>query len=198
MAETNDSRAGGEATRALADLRGGDEAAAERLLPLVYSELRALAGAAMKRERPGHTLQPTAVVHEAFLRLVGSDQAAWKDRSHFIGIATRVMRQLLIDHARKRGTERRGGDLQRVSLVDVEQVSDGQDESVDLLALHQALDELAQLDPRQAQIVELRYFGGLTGDETAELLGVSRRTVNGDWLMARAWLHRRLSGGERE
>jgi RNA polymerase sigma factor (TIGR02999 family) len=179
-------------------LRGGDEAAAERLLPLVYSELRALAGAAMKRERPGHTLQPTAVVHEAFLRLVGSDQAAWKDRSHFIGIATRVMRQLLIDHARKRGTERRGGDLQRVSLVDVEQVSDGQDESVDLLALHQALDELAQLDPRQAQIVELRYFGGLTGDETAELLGVSRRTVNGDWLMARAWLHRRLSEGERE
>jgi RNA polymerase sigma factor (TIGR02999 family) len=179
-------------------LRGGDEAAAERLLPLVYSELRALAGAAMKRERPGHTLQPTAVVHEAFLRLVGSDQAAWKDRSHFIGIATRVMRQLLIDHARKRGTERRGGDLQRVSLVDVEQVSDGQDESVDVLALHQALDELAQLDPRQAQIVELRYFGGLTGDETAELLGVSRRTVNGDWLMARAWLHRRLSEGERE
>ena len=166
--------------------------ASERLLELVYDELRRTAGALMARERAGHTLQPTALVHEAYLRLVHQDQVMWTDRAHFLGIAARCMRQILVDHARGKGAEKRGGDLQRVTL-DEGLLSDA-DEALELLMLDDALDKLAQLDERAAKVAEMRLFGGMTVDETAHALAVSKRTVDGDWQTARLWLSRELRG----
>jgi RNA polymerase sigma factor (TIGR02999 family) len=173
---------------------GRPRAMAEQLMPLVYEELRRLARGFMARESRDHTLQPTALVNEAYLRLVDQSRVDWRGRSHFRAVGARVMRRILIDHARRRGGLKRGGDLQRVTLGD--SILSPPDPDVDLpelLALNDALDELARLDERQARVVELRFFGGLTTVEIAETLGVSERTVADDWKHGRAWLKRELS-----
>ncbi|MEP6621094.1 MAG: sigma-70 family RNA polymerase sigma factor [bacterium] len=174
---------------------GGDVAAGEQLLPAVYAELHAQAARAMRREGDEHTLQPTALVHEAYLRLVDQRHVAWANRAQFLGVAAVVMRRVLVDHARAHRAEKRGGDLQRVTLIDDVVADRGQDavNGVDVLALHDALDKLAAMDPDQARVVELRYFGGLTIEETAEATGVSPATVKREWVVARAWLHRELT-----
>jgi RNA polymerase sigma factor (TIGR02999 family) len=184
----------GEATQLLLALReagDGGDAATERLAELLYPELRRIAGRLMRGERPGHTLQPTAVVHEAFLRLVDAHTIEWQDRAHFLGIAAKVMRRILIEHARRRGAAKRGGSIDRVTLNDG--VVSNDESAVDLLALDEVLTRLAEVDERGAQVAELRIFGGLTVRETAEQLGVSTRTVNGDWAVARLWLTRELA-----
>ena len=160
-----------------------------QLFALVYEELRSAADRLMNRERPEHTLQATALVHEAYLKLVGSNTPRWEDRAHFFGSASRAMRQILVDHARARSTDKRGGDWARVTLSE-ELVS--AEESVDILALDEALTELEKLDSRAAKVAELRLIAGLTVAEIAETLEVSKRTVNGDWTMARMWLARTL------
>ena len=160
--------------------------------PLVYDELRRQARRQLRRERVGHTLQPTALVHEAFLRLAGQSQAQWQNRRQFFAVASRVMRRVLVDQARARAASKRGDGLTRVALDDA--VATGASPDVDVLALDQALDRLEQLDPRQARVVELRYFGGMSAAEAAEAVGLSLATVNRDWAMARAWLFRELGG----
>ena len=165
---------------------------ADAYLPEVYDQLRGLAEAFLRRERPDHTLQPTALVHEAYLRLAEQDRAAWNDSSHFQATAATMIRRILVDHARGHKAAKRGGDWHRVTLSEA---SDGTGD-VDLLELDEALVELAGLDERQARVVELRFFGGLGIKEAAAQLGVSPRTVDGDWRLARAWLHRRLGLGE--
>jgi RNA polymerase sigma factor (TIGR02999 family) len=182
----------GETTSILRDLAGGDATAASRLFPLVYDDLRAIAGNLMRRERHGHTLQPTAVVHEAFLRLAGSADISWESRAHFLNIAARAMRQLLVDHARAREAAKRGGDVPRITLDSALDLASGGGPDVDVLALHEALERLAAEHERPARVVEMRFFGGLTAEEAAHVLGVSVPTVNDDWALARAWLHRLL------
>lgn len=170
-------------------------AAAAELFPLVYDELRRLAQWQMGND-PGQTLQPTALVHEAYLRLVDQATTDWRGRTHFIGFASKVMRNLLVDQARRRASAKRGGDRHKVTLVDDVSASTNRDLDTDgLLALNTALEKLAKEDERSAKIVELRYFGGLKVDEVAEVLGVSKRTVEGHWTHARAWLARELSDG---
>lgn len=179
-------------TRLLEESAAGDETAAARLFPIVYDELRRLAGAALRRERASHTLQPTALVHEAFLRLVDVKSSRLQDRGHFIAIAARAMRRVLVDHARSRAAVKRGKAEVRLSIDDVDVAAvDASD--MDLVALDQALERLAAIDERQARIVELRFFGGLTVEETAVVIGASDRTVKRDWQMARAWLRRELA-----
>lgn len=173
----------------------GDAGAGERLLPAVYEELRQQAGRAMRREGDVHTLQATALVHEAYLRLVDQRRVEWRSRAHFFAIAAQMMRRVLVDHARTRLAAKRGGALQRVTLGDVGAGAADSGEDMDVLALHEALEELAVLDPRQARLVELRYFGGLGIEETAEALEVSPATVKRDWAVARAWLRRALAAG---
>ena len=168
----------------------GDPEAGRRLVPLVYGELRRRAGAYLRRERPGHTLQPTALVHEAWLRLAGQD-VDWRNRSQFFGMASQLMRRILVDHARRRGAARRGGGGLQVPLEEAMGTTAGGDR-VDLVRLDEALTELAEIDPRQGRIVELRFFGGLTTEETAGLLGVSPATIKRDWTVAKAWLFDRL------
>jgi RNA polymerase sigma factor (TIGR02999 family) len=168
----------------------GEEGAEERLFELVYHELRRRAAAQLRRERGSHTLQPTALVHEAFMRLVDHGSIPWQGRAHFFAVASRTMRRVLVDHARRRLARRRGGGATRITLDDAGAVSQPRD--VDLLALDGALERLAALDPRQSQIVELRYFGGLSVDETAQVLRVSSPTVKRGWTTARAWLFREL------
>jgi RNA polymerase sigma factor (TIGR02999 family) len=175
--------------RAWAD---GDDGALERLAPLVEAELRRLARGYMRRERRGHTLQTTALVNEAFLRLTGARGVRWQDRAHFLGISARLMRRVLVDHARSRGYRKRGGGAQRVSLD--EGVRPVAEPALDLLALDRALDALAAVDPRKCRVVELRYFGGLSVEETAEVLAVSPDTVKRDWRLAKLWLLRELEG----
>ena len=170
----------------------GDEEAGRRLIPLVYSELRRRAGGYLRRERPGHTLQPTALVHEAYLRLVGL-QGPWRSRSQFFGVASNLMRRILVDHARRRRAAKRDG----VRVVFDEAVQPAAEPELDLVRLDEALSELSALDARQGRLVELRYFGGLTLDEAAELLGVSLATVKRDWTLARAWLYDRLKDDAR-
>lgn len=173
-----------------------DEAASvEQLFPLVYDELRRLARYHMGGDTPGHTLQPTALVNEAYLRLVDQSRVDWRGRTHFIAYASKAMRNLLIDHARSRASAKRGGGSKRVTLMDGA-VGDRELDREQLLSLNEALDRLAEHDERQARVVELRYFGGLKVDEVAEVLGVSRRTVEGYWTHARAWLLRELSRGQ--
>jgi RNA polymerase sigma factor (TIGR02999 family) len=169
----------------------GDSAARDRLVPLVYRELRRRAAGYLRQERADHTLQPTALVHEVYLRLVDQDRAQWKNRSQFFGLAANMMRRILVDHAREHKAQKRGRGL-KVSLEGVD-VAAGQQE-VDLVALDAALEELSALDPRQGQIVELRYFGGLSIEETAHALDLSPATIKREWTMARAWLHARLEG----
>jgi RNA polymerase sigma factor (TIGR02999 family) len=182
----------GEVTRLLASLKQGDQDAANRLLPLVYDELRQLAASYMRRERPDHTLQATALVNEAFVRMVGKDATAFDSRSHFFGVAAGVMRHILVDHARSRAANKRGGSAKRLPLDEALVFSD--QESDQLLALDEALDKLAKLSPRQAKIIELRFFTGLSIPETASILGVARRTVVREWTVAQAWLQRELNG----
>jgi RNA polymerase sigma factor (TIGR02999 family) len=178
-------------TQLLIDWGKGDQAALERLMPLVYSELRRLAGNYLRRERAEHTLQPTALVNEAYLKLVDQRNARWQNRAHFFGIAAQLMRRILVDHARQRQAEKRGGaDQQRLSITSAEALV--KQPEIDLLALNEALDELAQMDPQQSRIVELKFFGGLSIEETAEVLGISHATVERDWKLARAWLRRQL------
>jgi RNA polymerase sigma factor (TIGR02999 family) len=166
--------------------RAGDDAARDRLLPIVYQDLRRRAAAHLRRDRPGHTLRPTDLVHDTYLRLCAQNPA-WESRDHFFGVASRLMRQILVDHARARRAVKRGAGL-RVTLADDVAAA----ERPDLLDLDAALDALAALDERQARLVELRYFGGLTLEETAGVLGVSLATANREWAMAKAWLFRRL------
>ncbi len=171
----------------------GDRAAVDELLPLVYEELRAIAERALRGERSGHTLQATALVHEAYLRLVGTERMAWQNRAHFLAAGAESIRRVLIDHARGRGREKRGGGWRRVPLEGAGGADGGR--WVDVVDLHEALARLESVSERQAKLVELRFFGGLTMEESAHVLGVSVRTVTGDWAMARAWLRRELGVG---
>ena len=174
----------------------GDQAAGEQLLPAVYEELHRQAARAMRRENEEHTLQATALVNEAYLRLVDQRRVEWRNRAQFFGIAAEVMRRVLVDHARARHAAKRGGDVRRVTLGDV--VAEGEsstDGGLDVIALHEALERLAALDPAQARVVELRYFGGLGIEETAEAMGISPATVKREWAVARGWLRRELEGG---
>ena len=179
----------GEVTRLLRNLQKGVEAAQSKLIPLVYEELRRVAARHMRGERPGRTLQATALVHEAFLRLT-EQNASWQNKAHFFGIASQVMRHILIDHARGRMRAKRGGGQQRILLDEALFLSDALSE--ELLALDQALERLAKLDPRQARIVELRFFGGLSVEEASEVAGISPKTVKRDWSLAKAWLYQEL------
>lgn len=173
---------------------GGERPSAEQLLPHVYNELRQLARRYLSRERPGHTLEPTALVHEAYIKLVDQSKVDWQGRTHFFAVGAKVMRHLLIDHARGKGRAKRGGDRQKVTLAEgLTPFGSGALDAEDLLALNEGLDRLAELDARQARVVELRFFGGLTVPEAALVLGVSNRTIEGDWAHARAWLKRELS-----
>lgn len=181
----------GQVTRILQEARAGaDVSATDRLTEALYPELRRIAAALMRRERAGHTLQPTALVGEAFVRLVDERQITWQDRAHFLGIAARVMRQILVDHARRRAAEKRGGAVDRVTFD--ERLGHGAVDDVAVLDLHLALEKFETLDPRGARIAELRLFGGLTVPEVAQVVGTSPRTVDGDWAVARRWLAREL------
>lgn len=178
-------------TELLVDWGKGDQAALEKLMPLVYSELRRLAGNYLRRERGEHTLQPTALVNEAYLKLIDQRNAKWQNRAHFFGVSAQLMRRILVDHARQRQALKRGGvEQQRMSITSAERV--GKQAEVDLLALNEALDELARMDPQQSRIVELKFFAGLSIDEIAEVLSIGHATVERDWKMARAWLRRQL------
>jgi RNA polymerase sigma factor (TIGR02999 family) len=181
-----------DVTGLLRALGRGDAAAREQLIPLVYGELRAMARRALRAERPDHTLQPTALVHEVYQRLLGQERVEWKNRAHFFAVTAVLMRRILVDHARKGSARRRGGGAQKVALSD-DTPAPEQHNDVDVLALDSALEELAALDPAQARIVELRFFGGLTAEETAEVVGISRATLMREWAMARAWLRRKLA-----
>lgn len=182
----------GGVTELLRAWSDGDEGALERLTPLVEAELRRLARAYMRRERRGHTLQTTALVNEAFLRLVGARTVGWHDRAHFLGIAARLMRRVLVDHARARGYRKRGGGAQRVTLH--EGLVAASEPAVDVVALDRALEALAAVDVRKSRVIELRFFGGLSVEETAEVLHVSSDTVKRDWRLAKLWLLRELEG----
>lgn len=179
-----------EVTRLLAAWSDGDRSALDKLLPLVGKELHELAHRYMSRERPDHTLQTTALVNEAYMRLVDQKDVRWQNRAHFFAIAASIMRRILIDHARKIAYQKRGGGVLKVSLDDVAIVSD--ERAAELLALDEALQSLAEVDERKTRVVELRYFGGLSVEETAEVLGVSSDTVTRDWRRAKAFLHREL------
>lgn len=180
----------GEVTELLHELGLGAPDAVDALVPLVYRELRRLAASALRVERPGHTLNPTALVHEAYIKLLGQHRTRWQNRAHFFAVAARVMRRILVDHARRRGAQKRGAGTIPRGLEDLTGAREEDPET--LLALHLALDRLEEVGARPAQIVELRYFGGMSTDEIAELLGVSARTVGRDWRFARAWLRREL------
>ena len=170
----------------------GDDAALEQLVPLVEAELRRLARAYMARERRGHTLQTTALVNEAFVRLTGARKLRWQDRAHFLGISARLMRRVLVDHARTRGYQKRGGGAFKTTLTEGLVVT--REPSVDLVALDRALDKLATVDERKSRVVEMRFFGGLSVEETAEALHVSTDTIKRDWRLAKLWLLRELEG----
>ena len=186
-----------EITRLLKAWGRGDSGALDRLTPLVYEQLRRMARSYMRNERVGHTLQATALVNEAFLRLVDARDLDWKDRAHFFAVCARVMRRILVDAARSRGAIKRGGEADRVehsTAIDLDRLATaGTDMSVQVCALDEALDRLAEIDPRRAQVIELRFFGGLTVEETGQVLQVSPQTVMRDWRLARAWLARELS-----
>lgn len=185
------------AERDVADLLGqaddGMQAPADELMSLVYDEVRALAGSLMARRPIGSTLEPTAIVHEAFLKLVASPSRSWKNRAHFLAVASKALRQVLADYARRKKSQKRGGQLRRIALTGVLEAP--RDSDVDLVVLDDALSRLAELDARQARVVELRFLAGLEVEETAELLGISVRTAEREWFAAKAWLRRELSPG---
>ena len=185
----------GEVTRILRAWGNGDQQALDKLIPVVYSELRRLAGRYLRRERPDHTLQATALVHEAYLRLVDQRRVSWQNRAHFFGVAAQLMRRILVDHARRRLAAKRGGPVLRIRFEpgDV----DSEDRLEDVVAVDAALDQLAAMDPRQGRVVELRFFSGLTIEETAAVLGVSAATVKREWSIAKAWLSREVGKGSR-
>ena len=176
-----------EVTLLLTALTRGDDGAASKLIPVVYAELRRLAGSYMRRERVDHTLQATALVHEAYLKLIEQRSANWQSRAHFFGVAAQLMRRILIDHARGHTRQKRGGEQKKVSLDEAFVFSEKQAD--ELLAVDDSLNRLAEIDPRQARVVELRFFGGLSVEEAAEVLGVSPKTVKRDWSVAKAWLY---------
>ncbi len=179
-----------DVTGLLLEWRQGDSAALDKLTPLVYDELRRIAHRYMRQERDGHTLQTTALVNEAYVRLAGQQGIEWQNRAHFFGVTAQVMRHILIDHARRRSYAKRGGFAQQVPLEDASVMSHWR--AAELVALDEALEELAKLDPRKARVVELRYFGGLSIEETAGTLEVSVMTVRRDWRVAKAWLFKRM------
>ncbi len=174
-------------TQLLIDLSNGDRNAVDLLLPVIYDELRKLAANYLRRERPDHTLQPTALVHEAYIRLVDQTRVNWQNRAHFFGVAAQLMRRLLVDHARRHNAEKRGHDFQKISLD--ENIDKAGERSAMLLALDDALQALAQFDEPKARVVELRYFGGLSIEETADVMGVTPTTIKRHWRFAKAWLH---------
>jgi RNA polymerase sigma factor (TIGR02999 family) len=180
-----------QVTRLLRDWSNGDQSALDRLTPLVYGELRRLAGRYLRKERPDHTLQSTALVHEAFIRLVDQRDVKWQNRAHFFGVAAQMIRRILVDHARGRHASKRGSGAPKLSLDEALATPERKD--LDLIALDDALNSLAKIDPQQARIVELRFFTGLTVEETAEVLGISPATVKRDWVTAKAWLYRDIS-----
>jgi len=179
-------------TRLLIAWSDGRREALDDLMPMVYADLRRVAAGYMRREGAGHALQPTALVHEAYVRLIDQKQVKWRNRAHFFGVAAGLMRRILVDHARRRRAEKRGGDWERVTLTGDEVATDAHKE-IDVLALDEALERLAEFDPQQERIVELRYFGGLTIEETAEIVGISAATVVREWTIAKAWLRADLS-----
>jgi RNA polymerase sigma-70 factor (ECF subfamily) len=181
-----------EITKLLVRMKDGDRAAAAaKLMPLVYDEFRALAARHLRRERADHTLQPTALVHEAYLKLIDQTRVDWQGRTHFFAVGAQAIRRILVDHARQKKRQKRGGGAGRVALDDSVALAPKREEEI--LALDEALERLDKLDHRQAQVVEMRFFAGMNVEEVAEVLGVSKRTVEGDWTMARAWLMRELS-----
>jgi RNA polymerase sigma factor (TIGR02999 family) len=181
----------GEVTEILIDLRHGNREAQDRLVPLVYQELRRIAGAHLRHEAANHSLQPTALVHEAYLRLIEVNRVDWQSRAHFFAVASSMMRRILVDYARARRAEKRGGDGETVIFDDGLLMAKGR--APELLALDDALTQLAAMDDRQAKIVEMRFFAGLTEEETGDVLGISARTVKRDWRVAKAWLFKELS-----
>jgi len=184
--------AAGNVTALLGQLRAGNQDVAGQLVPLIYNELRRIANAQMRRERAGHTLQATVLVHEAYLRLAGDQEIQWQNRAHFFAIAARAMRQVLLDYARQRHAEKRGGGgAQRVEM-DVDLLG-GENRIEDIVALDEVVTRLSELDQQQGRIVELRFFAGLNVEETAEVMGISDRTVKREWRSAKAWLHRELA-----
>ena len=180
-----------QVTQLLLELRGGNRAAVDELTPLVYEELKRIAGGQLRSERPGHTLQATALVHEAYLKLVGQRDVAWQNRAHFFGVAAQVMRRILLDYAKERVRDKRGGAIRRTLLDEALLVSE--DRASSLVDIDEALTRLEQLDPRQAKVVELRFFGGLSVEETSEAMNISAPTVKREWAMAKAWLYRELA-----
>jgi RNA polymerase sigma-70 factor (ECF subfamily) len=186
-----DSPAPEAVTRLLVEWQNGSQKALDRLIPLVYGELRAIAGRYLSRESPSHTLQSTALVHEAYFKLIGQRRVQWQNRAHFFGIAAQMMRRILVDHAREQHRDKRGGPAPRLSL-DEAMATPEPERDVDLLALDEALTSLARIDPRGARIIELRFFSGLTIDEITEVLDISAGTVKRDWSAARAWLYREM------
>jgi RNA polymerase sigma-70 factor, ECF subfamily len=183
-----------DVTRLLIEWSRGNRGSLDRLMPLVYDELRRLAERNIRRERTDHTLQPTALVHEAYLKLVDQRQVHWHDRAHFYAVAAQVMRRILVDHARRNGAAKRGRGVAKVSVDEI--VLPAPQSDVDVVALDESLERLATLDERQSRVVELRFFGGLTVEETAEVLNVSPATVKNDWRLARAWLYSELERSE--
>jgi RNA polymerase sigma-70 factor (ECF subfamily) len=181
-----------EVSQLLIDWGNGDQAALDELIPLVYDELRRLAGRYMRREGQDHTLQTSALVNEAYLRLIDQKSVQWQNRAHFFGVAAQLMRRILVDHARSRSRVKRGGGAQMVSLADQAGVSK---EAEEVIALDDALTNLAEMDPRKSQIVEMKFFGGLTTEEVAEVLKITTRTVEREWRKARAWLNRAITKG---
>jgi RNA polymerase sigma-70 factor (ECF subfamily) len=181
-------------TELLHEWQHGDKEALDRLTPLVYDELRRIAHRYLRRERDGHTLETTALVNEAYLRLVGQQKIEWQNRAHFFAVTAQVMRHILIDHARRRRYAKHGGEAEHVSLEEGKMMS--RERAAELVALDEALLELARLDPRKSRVVELRYFGGLSLEETAEVLEVSTMTVRRDWRAAKAWLFREVTSGK--
>jgi RNA polymerase sigma factor (TIGR02999 family) len=179
-----------EITERLIAWGAGDRAALDQLLPVVYQELRRIAGNYLRQENPGHTLQPTALVHEAWLRLIDQARVNWLNRAQFFGVAAQMMRRILVDHAKAKHREKRGGEAVKLSLDEVINLS--QERAADLLALDDALGELARVDERKSRVVELRYFGGFSVEEAAQILGVSPETVMRDWKMAKAWLYQQI------
>lgn len=188
---TRSTPAPNEVTQLLIDCSKGSQDAFKQLFPLVYEELRRLAHRYMTQERPGHTLQTTAVVHEAYLRLIDQKHVQWQNRAHFFAIASQMMRRILITHAQSHGYAKRGGGALKVSLDEAAVLS--QERASDLIALDEALKGLTAIDPRRSQVVELRFFGGLSNEEIAEVLNISTNTVTRDWNVAKAWLHREMS-----
>ncbi len=183
-------------TQMLHDWSDGDQEVLDKLIPIVYEELRRQAARYLRRERPGHTLQTTALIHEAYLRLIDQKDVQWQNRAHFYAISAQLMRRILVDHARSRQAAKRGGSGIKLPLEEAMIASEGRE--VDLVALDEALERLAKIDPQQSRVVELKFFSGLSVEETAEVLAVSPRTVKRDWNVAKAWLRREISEGRSE